>query len=93
MQAKKSTRTLQPNSNPHPRGTELARVYEEGWRNGYLQSEEMLDHVTEVIAGARLRHERDTDPKSRRREVIDIDTLVRRDLERERAQKPLTRVL
>jgi hypothetical protein len=56
----------------------------EGWRDAHLQSEELLDHLTESLAGAQLHH--DTDPKSRRREVIDIDTLVRRDLERERAR-------
>jgi hypothetical protein len=93
MPARKTTRTLKPNSNPHPRGTDLARGYAEGWRDAHLQSEELLDHLTESIAGAQLHLERDTDPKSRRRAVIDVDTLVRRDLERERAQKPATRVV
>jgi hypothetical protein len=84
--ARRATRTLKPNSNPHPRGTELARGYDEGWRDAHLQSEAMLDHLTESIAGAQLHLDRDTDPKSRRRAVIDIDTLVRRDLERDRAR-------
>jgi hypothetical protein len=86
MAAKTTTRTLKPNSNPHPRGTDLARGYAEGWRDAHLQSEAMLDQLTESLAGAQLHLERDADPKSRRRAVIDIDTLVRRDLERERAR-------
>jgi hypothetical protein len=49
--------TMKPRFNPHPKNTELARAYEAGWRKGYLQSAEMLDHVTEVIVGARFCHE------------------------------------
>jgi hypothetical protein len=49
--------TTRPSVNPHAEGTELAQAYEDGWRKGYLQSEEMLDHVTEVIEGARFCHE------------------------------------
>jgi hypothetical protein len=82
MPTKKPERTLKPQHNPHARGTDLARAYEDGWRSCYLRSEEELDHLTEVIAGARMRHENDADPKSRRRAVIDIDTLVQRDLAR-----------
>jgi hypothetical protein len=80
-------RAPKPSFNPHREGTELARVYETGWRNGYLQTEELLDHVTEVIAGAWLHHELQASPRSRRRAVIDIDALlegpVRRDRDRE----------
>jgi hypothetical protein len=35
----------------------------------------------------------DDDPKSRRREVIDIDTLARRDLAASERKEPATRVL
>ncbi len=92
MPTKKKT-ALQPQNNPHTRGTDLARGYEEGWRAAHLLSEEMLDHLTESIAGARLEHERDADPKSRRRDVIDIDTLCRWDLARENGKAPGRRVL
>lgn len=86
--AKQIPRTLKPNCNPHPRGTELARGYEEGWRDAHLQSEELLDHLTESLAGAQLHLDRDTDPSSpRRRAVIDIDTLVRRERERVRNRR------
>ena len=64
----------------------VARGYEEGWRDAHLQSEELLDHLTESLAGAQLHLERDADPKSRRQAVVDIDALVRRDVERERVR-------
>lgn len=48
---------VKPSSNPYPRNSELAQAYERGWQRGYLQSEELLNHVTEVIDGARFCHE------------------------------------
>jgi hypothetical protein len=84
MPATETKLTLKPKHNPHTPGTDLARAYENGWREGYLQSEELLDHVTEVIAGAQLRHEAGAVSFSGRRAVIDLDALLRRDRERER---------
>jgi|GEM_PF-3830441 len=52
-----ATCKLRPRSNPYPEGSELARAYEEGWQKAYLQSSELLEHVTEVIEGAQFCHE------------------------------------
>lgn len=88
--AKKTTHSLRPKSNPHARDTELARAYEDGWRDGHRQTEELeetLDHVLEVIAGAEIRNELCSGSKSgRRRSVIDVDELIRRDYARERKE-------